>query len=117
MSFGKRSQSKKISEGKEKHGEDCPIVISQQQIPFLVSLQTPEWAKKIDLACPFNLIRILPSFLPDDICFRSVSNWKAVYKRQDNWSRDPGVLFPSKDQSSNTGGFSNRGKRSHIWEK
>ena len=62
MSFGKRSQSKKISEGKEKHGEDCPIVISQQQIPLLASLQIPERAKKIDLACPFNLIRILPLF-------------------------------------------------------
>ena len=42
MSFGKRSQSKKISEGKDKHGEDCPIVISQQQIPLLASLQIPE---------------------------------------------------------------------------
>lgn len=42
MSFGKRSQGKKISEGKEKHGEDCPIVISQQQIPLLASLQISE---------------------------------------------------------------------------
>lgn len=27
--FGKRTESKKTSKSKEKHGENCPVVISQ----------------------------------------------------------------------------------------